>query len=43
MTMTVNATPSLPRRINTALALTATLTGGTALQQCKSWVRLAGL
>jgi hypothetical protein len=30
MTVTVNATPSSPRRINTALALTATPTGGTA-------------
>jgi hypothetical protein len=30
MIVTVNATPSSPRRINRAITLTATPTGGTA-------------
>jgi hypothetical protein len=38
MTVTVNATPSSPRRINRAITLNATPTGGTAPQQCKWWL-----
>jgi hypothetical protein len=36
--VTVAATPAAPQRVNTPITLTATVTGGTAPQQCKWWV-----